>query len=96
MEDGEIEQSVKYIRRASARNIDRIYSEYEAKRLEKANEFLTDLILSKFANLLGGLGALESSEALDEELQKGKLLKRARHRHCRGNYHAIHPVSRAA
>ena len=32
--------------------------------------------MSKFADLLGGLEAIESSEALEKELSKDKLLRR--------------------
>ena len=54
----------------------KIYAEYEAKQAEKANAFLTDLLVSKFADLLGGLNAIESGEELEKELIKNKLLKR--------------------
>ena len=69
-EDGEIDQSVKYLKKASAKVqvLNTIYAEYEGKRLERANQFLTDLAISKFTNLLGGLGAFESSTELDKEL----------------------------
>ena len=66
--DGEISQS-------SSKVIDKIYAGYEAQRLEKANQFLRDLAISRFADILGGLDAIESSESLNEELQKYRLLK---------------------
>ena len=43
---------------------------------KKANEFLTDLFLSKFAGVLGGLDAIEYEEVLARTLQRGELLKR--------------------
>ena len=75
-EDGEIRQSVQNLKKASDKIILKIYSEYEIKQSEKANAFLTDLLISKFADLLGGLEAIESSEELEKELVKDKLLKR--------------------
>lgn len=75
-EDGEIENTVKYVKKASAKVIERLYAELEAKRLERANAFLTDMLLSKYADLLGGLDAIESSEELAKDLQRDALLKR--------------------
>ena len=75
-EDGEISQSVASLKKASGKVVLKIYAEYERQQAEKANAFLTDLLLSKFANLLGGLEAIESSEALEKELLKDKLLRR--------------------
>ena len=75
-EDEEIEQSVKVIRKASEKTINKIYAEYEAKQADKANSFLADMIISKFSDLLGGLDAIESSEELDKELRTDKLLRR--------------------
>ena len=75
-EDGEIEQSVKCIKKASEKVIRKLYSVYELKQAEKANCFLTDVLISKFSDLLGGLDAIESSEELDEELENDQLLRR--------------------
>ena len=54
---------------------DKIYAEYEDRRLQKVNVFLTDLVRSRFSDILSGLDAIESSEALNNELQKDRLLK---------------------
>ena len=75
-EDGEISQSVQNLKKASDKVILKIHAEYEVKQAEKVNAFLTDLLISKFADLLGGLKAIESSEELEKELAKDKLLKR--------------------
>ena len=58
-----------------ARIVNKLYAEYEARKLVKANAFLTGLSISKFAGLLGGLAPIESSTELDKELQKDQLLK---------------------
>ena len=75
-EDGEITQSVQNLKKANDKVILKIYSEYEIKQAEKANIFLTDLLISKFSDLLGGFEAIETSEELEKELAKDKLLKR--------------------
>ena len=75
-EDGEISQSVASLKKASEKVVLKIYTEYERQQAEKANAFLTDLLVSKFADLLGGLEAIESSEELEKELSKDKLLRR--------------------
>ena len=38
------------------------------RRTQKAKEFLTDLLLSKFVGALGGLAAIENEEELSREL----------------------------
>ena len=75
-EDGEIKQSVAYLKKASNKQILKIYAEYEKLQAEKANVFLTDLLISKFSDLLGGLEAIESSDELEKDLIKDKLLRR--------------------
>ena len=51
-EDGEINQSVKYLKKSSAKVLEKIHKQMEGKRLEKANAFITDMLLSKFADTL--------------------------------------------
>ena len=76
--DGDLDKSVAYIK-ASQKVINKLYTEYERKRMQKVNEFLTDLLISKFANTLGGLDAIESPEELTKDLNKDELLKRDVH-----------------
>ena len=75
-EDGDLDKSVAYIKKASQKVIDKLYTEYERKRMQKANEFLTDLLISRFSSTLGGLDAIEDAESLSDELRKDELLKR--------------------
>lgn len=75
-EDGELDKSVAYIKKASQKVIDKLHSEYERKRMQKANKFLTDLLISKFSSTLGGLDAIDDPEELCKELKKDELLKR--------------------
>ena len=78
-EKGDLDKSVAYIKKASQTVINKLYIEYERKRMEKANDFLTDLLISKFPNALGGFDAIESPDVLFKELQKDELLKRDVH-----------------
>ena len=75
-EDGEIPQSVAQLKKSSGKQVLKIYAEYEKQQTEKANAFLTDLLISKFSDLLGGLEAIESSDELEKDLVKDKLLRR--------------------
>ena len=53
-ENGEINQSVKYLKKASARVIEKIHKQVERNRLQKASAIITDTLLSTFASMLGG------------------------------------------
>ena len=46
------------LKKANDKVILKIHAEYEVRQAEKANAFLTDLIISKIADLLGGLDAI--------------------------------------
>ena len=73
--NGTIEKPASFIKKANKDVIDRLYSEYESQRMSYAGDFLSTLIISKFASILGSFGAVESSEKLSDELLSDKLLK---------------------
>ena len=75
-EDRGIDQSVKYIRKASSKIIAKLYAEYKEKRLQRANKFLKDLLISKFSRFLWGLDEIESPDVMEDELRKDDLLRR--------------------
>jgi hypothetical protein len=52
--EGLVEKTPTFIRKANTKVVEKLYSEYESQRLTKANEFMTGLIISKFASILGG------------------------------------------
>ena len=68
--DGEIDQSLKYIEKASSKVLNKLYCQYEQKRLEKANKFITDILISKLSGLLAGLDAIDSVEKKDKHLRR--------------------------
>ena len=75
-ENGEMDQPIKYIKKVSSKVISKLYKEYEEKRMQKANEFLIDLLISRFSKLLGSLDAMDSPENMEDELKEDELLRR--------------------
>ena len=73
--DGTVRKSASFIRKANKGVVEKLYNDYEEERMSFAGAFLSTLIISKFASALGGIGAVESSEKLSEELLSDKLLK---------------------
>jgi hypothetical protein len=68
VEDGNrLSKTVKKLDKASARVIDKVYKEYMTLCGEhQAGVVLCDVVISKFAHLLGGLDAIESPEELEK------------------------------
>ncbi|CAB4022261.1 Hypothetical predicted protein [Paramuricea clavata] len=60
--DGIIEKPASFIRVSNKDVVDRLYHEYESQRMSCASDFLSTLIISKFAAILGRFNAVESSE----------------------------------
>ena len=75
-EAGEIPQSVKYIEKANSKVIRKIYVKYQMKEQEKNNAVLTDVLITKFSELMGMLNTVPSGELLAAELKEDKLLQR--------------------
>ena len=75
-EDGELNHKPAAVKKAGEKVLRKWRAEVGKQRAKKANEFLTDLVISKFAGLLGGLHAIEDSETLEKDLQRDALLKR--------------------
>ena len=73
--DNLIEKSASFIRKSNKSVVDKLCDEYENQRMSCASDFLSTLIISKFASVLGSLNAVGSSEKLSEELLNDKLLK---------------------
>ena len=73
--DGTVKKSTSFIRKANKGIVEKLYHDYEEERMSFAGDFLSTLIISKFASVLGSFNAVESSEKLSEELLSDKLLK---------------------
>ena len=73
--DGVVDKTSGFIRKSNKDVIDKLYDEHEHQRMSYASEFLSNLIISKFASVLGSFNMVESSDQLSEELLSDKLLK---------------------
>ena len=51
--------------KASVKIVNKTYSEYEEIRMQKAIEFLTDLVISKFSSLLGGFDTIQDPKQME-------------------------------
>ena len=74
-ENGELTQSVKYIKKASNKVINKLHSEYVYMQQDKTNEILADVLIVKFSELMGILDTVASSDELTSELREDKLLQ---------------------
>ena len=75
-EAGEIPQSVKCIEKANNKVIRKIYAKYQMMEQDKNNAVLTDVLITKFSELMGLLNTVPSGELLAAELKEDKLLQR--------------------
>ena len=75
-EAGEIPQSVRYIEKANNKVVRKIYAKYQMMEQDKNNTILSDVLITKFSELMGMLNTVPSGELLAAELREDKLLKR--------------------
>ena len=74
-EAGEISQSVKYIKKASDKVISKLHVEYLMIEQDKNNTILSDVLITKFSELMGMLQTVPSGDLLAAELKEDKLLQ---------------------
>ena len=75
-EAGEIPQSVKCIEKANNKVVKKIYAKHQMKEQDKNNAILSDVLITKFSELMGLLNTVPSGELLAAELREDKLLQR--------------------
>ena len=75
-EAGEIPQSVKCIEKSNNKVIRKIYAKYQMMEQDKNNAILSDVLITKFSELMGMLNTVPSGELLAAELREDKLLQR--------------------
>ena len=73
---GEIPQSVKCIEKANNKVVKKIYAKYQMMEQDKNNAILSDVLITKFSELMGLLNTVPSGELLAAELREDKLLQR--------------------
>lgn len=74
-EEGYITQKVEYIK-CTNKALEKIHKAYEVKRKKDADAFLTDLLISQFSSILGGLDAIEDPKTLTDELKDNNILRK--------------------
>ena len=74
-EAGVISQSVKYIKKSSDKVISKLHAEYLMIEQDKNNAILSDVLITKFSELMGMLQTVPSGELLAAELREDKLLQ---------------------
>ena len=77
-ENGEINQSVKYLKKASARVIEKIHKQFETDRLQKVSAIITDTLLSTFASTLGEHGRSRKQRRPKRRPPKERFTKKRR------------------
>ncbi len=70
-----LSKTIKQLEKSSPNVIEKVYDEWMTERNEKPSAALCDLVISKFAPLLGGLDAIEDPKTLEEELKSDELLR---------------------
>ena len=71
-------ETIKQLEKSSPNVIGKVYDEWMTERNEKASAALCNLVISKFALLLGGLDAIEDPKTLEKELKSNELLRAER------------------
>ena len=74
-EKGKIKYAPKYIQKANQDTLEKIKKRYVRKQLEITNEFISNMVISKFANSLEQFKLIESSSELGQELNENELFK---------------------
>jgi hypothetical protein len=64
-EKGELDKSVAYLKKASKNALTKLYSGAQDAKRRKTNEFLTDMIISKWSDILSSFKAIEHQKLTD-------------------------------
>ncbi len=70
-----LSKTIKQLEKSLPNVIEKVYDEWMTERNEKASAALCDLVIGKFALLLGGLDAIEDPKTLEEQLKSDELLR---------------------
>ena len=90
-EAGEIPQSVKYIEKANSKVIRKIYAKYQMKEQEKNNAVLTDVLITKFSELMGCTKHSSIWRTISSRTQRRQTTTEGYQKSC-WIYSAIHPI----
>ena len=74
-EKGKINYSPKYIQKANRDVLEKIKIKYDRKITEKSSKMVSNLIVSKFSDILEKTNLIDSSSELKQELDENELFK---------------------
>ena len=75
-EKGEIKHSAAYIKKASHGALEKIKGDYERKRLEETNEYISETLMEKLSELMEATNMIDNAKSMEEELLRNKMVKR--------------------
>ena len=71
-----IKHTAKYIENATEETLKKIYEDYQSKALDKVNEQVADVLITKLSELMANLDLVEDNVSLEDDLSKNELFKR--------------------
>ena len=71
-----IKHTAKYIENATEETLKKIYEDYQSKELDEVNEKVTDVLITKFSELMVKLDLVKDNVSLEDDLGKNELFKR--------------------
>ncbi len=75
-EKHEIKDSAAYIKKASHDALEKIKGEYERKKLEETNGYLSETLVGKLSEFMEGLNMIGDAKSMEKELTHNKMVKR--------------------
>ena len=75
-EKGKIDYSWKYIQKANRDALEKINRKYDRKKLKLTNELVTDMVISKYADVLNHFKIIRNTNKLEQNLKGNALVKR--------------------
>ena len=71
-----IKHTSQYIENATEETLKKIYEDYQSKELDEVNEKVTDVLITKFSELMVKLDLVKDNVSLEGDLGKNELFKR--------------------
>ena len=75
-EKGKLNYAPKYIQKANRDTLEKIKRRYDRKQLELTNELVTDMVISKYAEVLKQFKIVNDSVKLEQNLKENDLVKK--------------------
>ena len=75
-EKGKLNYAPKYIQKANRDTLEKIKRRYDRKQLELTNELVTDMVISKYAEVLNHFKIIRNPIKLEQKLKENDLVKK--------------------